>query len=142
MLGSTHEEERSSMNAKQLLAPICLAAALASPLVGGVSAHQADHSSSLEHLGLPEITITVTDDAITAPTEAAAGPTLIRLDNQSQYYATVYVAQPPEEVTGEDIVASFGGDFPEWGYETVFAGGPAGGSGTTSVAVVNLAPGE
>jgi hypothetical protein len=112
--------------------------------LAGVSA-QDDPPSALTELGLPELKITVTGDGFEAPAETEAGLTLITLDNQSTLSAQVQLLELPDDMTLEEVTASFlAGEelIPDWIYSNVFAGGVMAAPGTSAHAVVDLTSGD
>jgi hypothetical protein len=107
----------------------------------------AQATTSLADLGLPEITITMTDAGFqVSPSETPAGWTLVTFTNSSDEAedAPDLMLLPPgmsiEDVTSAlatpDAVA------PSWIYQTTFAGGPFAGKGKTTQAAVNLTEGD
>ncbi|MGH2535168.1 MAG: hypothetical protein ACRDJW_23135, partial [Thermomicrobiales bacterium] len=120
-------------------------------------------------LGLPEITVTITETAIEgAPAELAAGRYVLAVtnateDDDSGIALGVGFLQPPEGMTGAEFAAMFapatpeaaaangeasppadGGDAgpPPWYYETALAGGIDALAGETAYTVLDLTAGE
>ena len=58
-----------------------------------------------EALGLPELALTLTDDAITGPASVPAGRYLVTVANQSTAYDAVQALLPPADLTVEEANA-------------------------------------
>jgi hypothetical protein len=110
--------------------------------LAGVSAQ--DSTSALASLGLPELTVTITDAGIEAPTEAAAGLTYVTLDNQTESISDATFVAQPEGRTLEQITADLQqvDTLPDWVYTTAFVGGPVAPAGGTGAAIVDLSAGN
>jgi hypothetical protein len=123
----------------------------ASPVAGGL----------FDGLGLPELTITVTDDGYSLDqTEVEAGRYLVTLNNESENpQVFAWIAQLPEGRTAEDLSyadeIAAGTPIPDmmapteemladlsWLYETYLAGGPSTVSDVSRQVVVELPAGE
>jgi hypothetical protein len=103
--------------------------------------------SLLRALGLPEINLVATDDAITgAPDSVEAGRYLVTLDNQSSNSEIeAYFTVLPSSVTQEQAIMDLNSnseEIPAWVYDATWAGGPNSYSGQTDGAVVELAAGS
>lgn len=110
---------------------------------------RAQEAVNLAALGLPEVTVTITDAAYeVAPATTAAGWTLVTLDNrQGAAYSGAELMRLPEGETLDGLMAMLSamgpeGAPPEWIYEATFAGAPWVPAGATAQAVVLLAEGE
>jgi len=99
----------------------------------------------LRGLGLPEITIVVTDaDATGVPADLPAGRYLVTLENRTadQNVGIVLLA-PPAGTTDEDALDGILREgVPAWFYDTTFAGGPIADGGQSDAVVVELAAGD
>jgi hypothetical protein len=107
----------------------------------------AQEGSKLANLGLPELTVTVTDTAYEiSPAEIPAGWTLMTLVNQQSAGDTgADVFKLPEGQSAEDFlegIAEITGAPPAEIYESLFAGSPWTAAGTSAQAVVNFSTGE
>jgi hypothetical protein len=121
--------------------------------------------SKLSQLGLPELQITLSEGAIQAPTEVAAGTLLVRVDNQLQGPAGVSLIGLPEGVSLEDAMMVLGpppapegspaaeemasppaegaeGPPPPLFYELIWAGGVFAPPGAPGEVAVTLNPGQ
>ncbi|MGH2530875.1 MAG: hypothetical protein ACRDJW_01090 [Thermomicrobiales bacterium] len=128
-------------------------------VVAAQDATPAASASLLAGIGYPELLITVTADAVDAPSEVAAGRYLVVLDNQSEGFVQADFTQLPAGVTLEEIAAADeseesddgddGDDADEeedapmdWYYEAILPGGASAFPGATGRAVVDLTAGE
>jgi len=107
----------------------------------------AQDSTSLADLGLPELTVTLTDDGFAvSPSETAAGWTLVTLENlTTEDDSGPDFTLIPAGETMDAIVGSVGtptAGIPAWVFETTWAGGPFVPQGETAVGVVNLTEGD
>lgn len=123
--------------------------AIAAMMVAGLAqatAHEgtpAAGESPLAALGLPELHITASAEGFDVAAEVAAGPTLVTLDNQTEGFAEAQFLQLAEGVTVEQLEEALTApEIPEFFYSSTWGGGPAGGPGSTTRAVLNLTPGE
>lgn len=140
--------EDQVMNRRSLLWRLAGAAALTwSGERLGERSGLAREATSLESLGLPAVTITVTDAGYTvAPTSTPAGWTLLTLENQLAAGDTS--ADLMLVPLGESIEALLAGAAdptappPAWIYQTTFAGAPWVPAGATGQALVHLTAGD
>ena len=103
-----------------------------------------------EALGLPELALTLTDDAITGPGSVPAGRYLVTVANQSASYDEVQALLPPADLTVEEanarLVAMNGetSGYPEfaWIYSLPLAGGAEAQPGGSGQMVADLGPGR
>ena len=103
-----------------------------------------------EALGLPELALTLTDDAITGPASVPAGRYLVTVANQSTAYDAVQALLPPADLTVEEanarLVAMNGetSGYPEfaWIYSLPLAGGMEAQPGGSGQMVADLGPGR
>jgi hypothetical protein len=132
-----------------------LSLALAAPAGAAQDATPPAAEALLTALGYPELHVRVTDTGIDAPAEAAAGLTLLTVENASSQDSSVFLVAPPPGMTMAEFRAiaeatpapgaapSPEEEFPAWFYDAVLTGGPspvlAGGRGQ---AVIDLTPGE
>jgi hypothetical protein len=107
---------------------------------------QAQGATALTNLGLPELTVTLTDTEYqVSPATTTAGWTLLTFDNQQQTdnSADIMLLPPGESIESMlEAVASPSAAPPAWIYETSFAGAPWVPAGTSAQAVVLLTAGE
>ena len=107
----------------------------------------AQDATSLADLGLPELTVVLTDEGFTvSPSETAAGWTLVTLENRTTEddSGPDFTLIPAGETLDSVVraVATPTAEVPAWVFETTFAGGPFVPKGETGVGVVNLTEGE
>ena len=103
-----------------------------------------------EALGLPELALTLTDDAITGPGSVPAGRYLVTVANRSASYDAVQALLPPADLTVEEanarLVAMNGetSGYPEfaWIYSLPLAGGAEAQPGGSGQMVADLGPGR
>jgi plastocyanin len=132
----------------RLAAVVLLSLALAGPTVAAQDATPAETGSLLTSLGYPELQVRVTDDAIEAPSQAAAGLTLLTVDNASSEDTGVFLLAPPPGTSMADLRAAIEAsptpeeEFPSWFYDAVLTGGPSVFAGGRGQAVINLTPGD
>jgi plastocyanin len=132
----------------RLAAVVLLSLALAGPTIAAQDATPAGTGSLLTSLGYPELQVRVTDDAIEAPSQAAAGPTLLTVENASSEDTGVFLLAPPSGVSMADLQAAVEAtptaeeEFPDWFYDAVLTGGPSVFAGGRGQAVINLTPGD
>src|SRR5688572_88624 len=60
--------------------------------------------SMLSQAGLPELLVSVSGDAIQAPTEIAAGPVLVVVDSSLEFPAALLFFQIPEGMTIDEVL--------------------------------------
>lgn len=115
----------------------------------GYGRGRAQEAADLTALGLPEVTITLTDTGFeVAPATTAAGWTLVTFNNQqSGGDNSPDIMRLPEGETLDgllELLAAMSPESapPEWIYETTFAGGPWIAAGASARAVVRLIEGE
>jgi hypothetical protein len=109
----------------------------------------AQGTTSLAGLGLPELTVTLTEAGFqVSPSETASSWTLVTFTNtlpESNDDGPDFMLIPAGQ-TIDDILnlaaTPTAGPPPVWAYETTFAGGPFVGAGKTAQAVVNLTVGD
>src|SRR4051794_6887835 len=102
-------------------------------------------TSLLRGLGLPEITLVVTDADVTEmPSDLAAGRYLVSVDNQTadQNIGVVMLAVPAGTTDEDALDGILGEGLPAWFYEATWAGGPIAAPGQTDAVVVELAAGD
>jgi hypothetical protein len=107
----------------------------------------AQGTTSLADLGLPEITITMTDAGFqVSPSETPAGWTLITFTNSSHEEEDAPdLMRLPAGMTIEAVTSALAtpeAAAPSWIYQTIFAGGPFAVNGTTTKAIANLTEGD
>ena len=103
-----------------------------------------------EALGLPELALTLTDDAITGPGSVPAGRYLVTVANRSASYDAVQALLPPADLTVEEAnarLAAMNGEtsgYPEfaWIYSLPLAGGMEAQPGGSGQMVADLGPGR
>ena len=127
---------------------------LAVPAVAAQDATPPSAEALLAGLGYPELHVMVTDAGIQAPAEAAAGLTLLTVENASQEDTGVFLVAPPPGMTMAEFRAiaeatpppgatpSPEEEFPAWLYDAVLTGGPSVVAGGRGQAVIELTPGE
>lgn len=106
-------------------------------------------ATNLTGLGLPELTVTLTDEGYrVSPATTPAGWTLVTFDNQTSERdnSANIMALPPGE-TVESIhegiaTATAGGPVPAWAFQATDAGAPWAPVGATAQAVVLLTAGD
>src|SRR5262245_11441736 len=107
-----------------VLAAECSTFAGASPVAAARQATPAN--SPLAGLGLPEFTITATDQGYSAPAELAAGWYLVTFDNQTNDEWPSDLLLLPEGQTVESvtnlIATPQAGPPPAWIFETIWSG--------------------
>jgi hypothetical protein len=116
---------------------------------GGIPA-SARQATDLAGLGLPELTITVTETAYqVSPQTMSAGWTLVTLDNQSPVDNSADVMLLPPGETMESLMAVLSAVTesptaapPVWIYEATFAGVPWARAGSSAQALVLLSAGD
>lgn len=111
----------------------------------------AQEATGFAGLGLPELTVTVTDEgyAVSPPT-TTAGWTLVTLENQrNEGDTSADIMLLPQGETIEGLLGSLAASFatptagpPTWIFESTFAGAPWTLAGASSQAVVDLSAGE
>jgi hypothetical protein len=111
----------------------------------GLASVSAQDGSDLADLGMQELKITVTDEGFQSPAELDAGLTLVTVDNQAMFQAQIQLLELPDDMTLDEVAASFAADeerIPDWVYSNVFAGGVVAQPGTTGHSVVDLSSGN
>jgi hypothetical protein len=105
-------------------------------------------------LGMPEVSITITDTGFRVPAEIPSGRVLLRVTNASHdrtISADADFVRVPAGTTLADVLAYFGptghtataaGPAPAWVYQATWVGGPTVPPGQTLEAVVDVAPGK
>lgn len=132
----------------RLATVVLLSLALAGPTLAAQDATPAETESLFTALGYPELQVTVTDDAIEAPTQAAAGLTLLTVENASSQDTGVFLLAPPPGISMAELQAAAEAtptaeeEFPDWLYDAVLTGGPSVFAGSRGRAVINLTPGD
>src|SRR5690349_21803777 len=104
-----------------------------------------------DHLGVPELRLTLDADGFTVPSDVTAGRYLLTLTNQTADLAYVVLLQPPDGWSLDETkthIATMNGDSatPDdwaWIYEATFrgGGGTEGGGGVTQW-IADLSPGR
>src|SRR4051794_34857873 len=90
----------------RLAAVVLLSLALAGPTVAAQDATPAGTRSLFKSLGYPELQVSVTDDAVEAPSQAAAGLTLLTVENASSEDTGVFLLAPPPGVSMAELQAA------------------------------------
>ena len=134
----------------RVAAVVLLSLALAGPAAVAQDATPVPSESPLAALGYPELRVRVTDAAIEAPAEAAAGPTLLTVENASSEDTGVFLIAPPPGMTRDEMMAAAAAtpagapeeEFPPWFYDAVLSGGPTVAAGGQAQAVIDLEPGD
>jgi hypothetical protein len=132
----------------RIAAVVLLSLALAGPSVAAQDATPTETESPLAALGYPELLVRVTDAAIEAPAAAAAGLTLLTVENASSDDTGVFLIAPPPGMTMAEFRAiaeatpAPGEEFPAWFYDAVLTGGPTVAAGGRGQAVIDLQPGD
>src|SRR5829696_5271876 len=121
-----------------------LGVALPTILRHGASAQD---TTAVADLGLPEITITMTDAGFqVSPSETPSGWTLVTFTNSSNEEEDAPdLMLLPASMTADDVVRALAtpeAAAPSWVYQTAFAGGPFAHKGKTTQAVANLTEGK
>jgi hypothetical protein len=84
---------------------VVMACALLMGTVAAAAAQDQDISFSdvkLRELGLPEVTVTVGEDGVDAPSQLAAGYYLITLQPTKEYSAYLDIMQPPADLSADE----------------------------------------
>lgn len=95
--------------------------------------------------GAAAITIEITADAIVAPAEVPAGPTLVTQVNATDEDAHLFILRIPDELSDEDVATAMSSEeTPDWFWTATVVGNPdrAAPGGGTAVALVDIAPGR
>ena len=93
--------------------------------------------------GNAAMTITITDDAVVAPAEVPAGPTLVTQVNLTDEDAHFFILRIPDEVSDEQVAATLESSvIPDWLSAAQLVGNPdrAAPGGGGAVALVDLRP--
>lgn len=100
--------------------------------------------SLLAGLGLPEFTVTVTNEGLEFEPETTAGTILLRATNQSDGWAGIQFLQVDPSITEEDILASLGPEagIPAFAHESVMTGGVSCEPGASGEVAFVLGPGD
>jgi hypothetical protein len=119
------------------------------PLKLGYRLAGAQEAKKLAGLGLPELTVTLTDSGYrVSPETTPAGWTLVTFENQQSVgdNSADIMMLPPGE-TAESIFGAMatdvaGGPVPDWAYKATMIGAPWAPAGTSAQAVVHLTAGD
>lgn len=131
-----------------------LAAVLAAPALGlGLLAAFTAEPAAMPEIDarlqdFPTATVRLTDDAILAPAEIAAGPTVMIVENEEEGPGHAFVFRVPDDVTDAELARSLSGgtvieSTPDWFWTADFLGNAD--RATTehpSVALVGMEPGR
>lgn len=131
-----------------------LAAVLAAPALGlGLLAAFATEPAAMPEIdarlqGFPTATVRLTDDAILAPSEIAAGPTVMIVENEEDGPGHAFVFRVPDDITDAELARSLSGgtiieSTPDWFWTADFLGNAD--RATTerpAVALVGMEPGR
>ncbi len=100
--------------------------------------------SLLSGLGLPEFTVTVTNDGMEFEPETTAGTILLKATNQSDGWAGIQFLQVDPSITEEEILANLGPEtaIPAFAHEGVMTGGVSCEPGASGEVVFVLGPGD
>ncbi|HET8521831.1 MAG TPA: hypothetical protein VFL82_01280 [Thermomicrobiales bacterium] len=111
-------------------------------------AAQSAGATPLAAAGLPELTITLTDQGFQAPAETPGGRYLVTLDNQSKQDGEIDFTMLPSGTTVQNLITDFATPvgqqeqpLPAYVYKATIAGGPTAPAGQKGQAVVNLTEG-
>jgi hypothetical protein len=153
---TSQEDSMSTVSRTRLLITVLLAAVLMIP-ASGIAAQatpEADTTNPFSDLGLPQLDITITDDAFEGiPAELDAGRYIIAISNATsgEFPEGGLFVQMTDDITTEeflDFVAT-PPNFPDgvprpqpWFYETVRTGAPYVLPGETRYAVIDLTAGD
>lgn len=114
-----------------------------------VASISAQEPGAFAGLGLPELTITLTDAGYqVAPETTPAGWTLVTfVDQQAFGDNSADVIKVPDGMTVEGMTADLtaaatGGPIPDWVFQAVMVGAPWTAAGTSAQGVIQLSPGE
>ncbi len=134
-----------------------LGAAVLVPAAGAAATTvpEAAGDNPFGYLGLPELAITITEDAFEGvPAELAAGRYVLAVTNTLDEEVATETSgfaflRAPEGTTATEVVELIAAaaleeeaEYPDWYYETVIAGGPYVFPGATGYALVDLTAGE
>jgi hypothetical protein len=119
------------------------------PISLGIRRVGAQETTDLAALGLPALTVTLTDDGYSvSPETTPAGWTLVTFVNQQSTgdNSANIMALPPGE-TAESIMGSMataiaGGPVPAWAFDATQAGAPWTAAGTSAQGVIRLTAGD
>lgn len=132
-----------------------LVATLVAPAVGlGLLAAFTSEPAAMPHIdprlqGYPTVTVTLTEDAILAPEEIAAGPTVLIVENEETGPGHAFVVRIPEDVSDQELAGALStstpivAETPDWFWTAAFLGNAD--RATTeqpSVALVGMEPGR
>jgi hypothetical protein len=116
------------------------------PMTLGNRLAGAQEATILADLGLPELTVTVTDTEYqVSPATTTAGWTLITFENQGAGDNSADIMMLPPGETTESLLAAIATPTaapPAWNYQTIFAGAPWAPAGAFAQAVVLLTAGD
>jgi hypothetical protein len=111
-------------------------------------AAQSASATPLATAGLPELTITLTDQGFQAPAATPSGRYLVTLDNQSKQDGEIDFTMLPSGTTAQNLITDFAtpvGEqaqpLPAYIYKATIAGGPTAAAGQKGQAIVNLTEG-
>lgn len=131
-----------------------LAAVLVAPALGlGLLTAFAAEPAAMPEIdarlqGFPTATVRLTDDAILAPAEIAAGPTVMIVENEEEGPGHAFIFRVPDEVTNAELATTLSGgtiieSTPDWFWTADFLGNAD--RATTehpSVALIGMEPGR
>lgn len=100
--------------------------------------------SLLAGLGLPEFTVTVTNEGLDFEPETTAGTILLKVSNQSEGWAGIQFLQVDPSITEEEILAGLGPEtgIPAFAHESVMTGGVSCEPGAAGEVAFVLGPGD
>jgi hypothetical protein len=132
------------LRAAIMLAPVAALSLLAT--AAGEPATLPEIDTRLQ--GYPIVTVRLTDDAILAPEEVAAGPTVLVVENEEEGPGHAFVVRVPEEVSDADLESTLSSgtvveETPDWFWTADFLGNAD--RATTeqpSIALVGIEPGR
>jgi hypothetical protein len=137
------------MNRRHFLSATAGATALALGLTHpGLRQALARQTADLSSLGLPELTVTQTDEGYSVSTESTpAGWTLLTFENQlSAGDSSADILLLPEGQTLDSLFATISPDPaappPAWAYEATLVGAPWASSGNSARALIHLSEGD
>jgi len=131
-----------------------LAAVLVAPALGlGLLAAFTTEPAAMPEIdarlqGFPTATVRLTDDAILAPSEIAAGPTVMIVENEEEGPGHAFVLRVPDDITDAELARSLSGgtiveSTPDWFWTADFLGNADRASTERpAVALVGMEPGR